>query len=103
MRINPRHPPWYFQILGLAYYEVGRYKEALATLKQDNKPIFWTHRNLAAVYVRLGQLEQASAAVSELLKNKSDYTSSIENLRPYKDPVQRDRFINDLRKAGVPH
>ena len=102
MRMNPRHPSWYFQILGLAYYETGRYEEALATLKQNNKPSFITYRNLAAVYVRLGQLEQAGVAVSELLKNKPDYKSGAENLRPYKDQAQLDRFINDLRKAGVP-
>ena len=102
MRMNPRHPSWYFQILGLAYYETGRYEEALATLKQNNKPGFITYRNLAAVYVRLGQLEQAGVAVSELLKKKPDYRSGAENLRPYKDPAQLDRFINDLRKAGVP-
>ncbi len=102
MRMNPRHPPWYFHSLGLAYYEVGRYKEALATLKQDNNPFFVVHRTLAAVYVRLGRLEEARVEVSELLKKKSDYTLKMENLRPYKDPAQRDRFINDLRKAGVP-
>jgi tetratricopeptide (TPR) repeat protein len=102
MRMNPRHPSWYFQGLGLAYYEVGRYKEALATLKQDNNPFFVVHRTLAAVYVRLGRLEEARVEVSELLKKKSDYTLKMVNLRPYKDPAQRDRFINDLRKAGVP-
>jgi TolB-like protein/class 3 adenylate cyclase/Flp pilus assembly protein TadD len=102
MRMNPRHPPWYFHSLGLAYYEVGRYKEALATLKHYNNPPFWGHRTLAAVYVRLGRLEEARVEVSELLKKKSDYTLKMENLRPYKDPAQRDRFINDLRKAGVP-
>jgi len=102
MRMNPRHPSWYFGILGLAYYEVGRYKEALVTLKEDNKPFFLVHRNLAAVYVRLGRLEEARVEVSKLLKKKSDYTVKMENLRPYKDPAQRDRFVNDLRKAGVP-
>jgi len=102
MRMNPRHPSWYFGILGLAYYEVGRYEDALATLKLDNQPHFWTHRNLAAVYVRLGQLEQARAAVSELLNDMPHYTSGAENRRPYKDPDQLDRFINDLRTAGVP-
>jgi TolB-like protein/class 3 adenylate cyclase/Flp pilus assembly protein TadD len=102
MRMNPRHPSWYFHVLGMAYYEVGRYKEALATLKQDNNPFFWVHRTLAAVYVRLGRLEEARVEVSELLKKKPDYTLNMENLRPYKEPAQRDRFINDLRKAGVP-
>ncbi len=102
MRMNPRHPPWYFGSLGLAYYEVGRYKEALATLKHYNNPPFWGHRTLAAVYVRLGRLEEARVEVSELLKKKSDYTLKMVNLRPYKDPAQRDSFVNDLRKAGVP-
>ncbi len=54
MRMNPRHPSWYWQVLGFAYYEVGQYKEALSILKQDNKPWFKTHRTLAAVYVRCG-------------------------------------------------
>jgi TolB-like protein len=40
MRMNPRHPSWYWGVLGYAYYEVGRYEEALAALKQDNKPFF---------------------------------------------------------------
>ena len=102
MRMNPRHPSWYFQTLGLSYYEVGRYKEALATLKQYNNPPFFVHRTLAAVYVRLGRLDEARVEVSELLKKKPDYTLKMENLRPYKDPAQRDRFINDQRQAGVP-
>ena len=101
-RMNPRHPPWYFHILGQSYYEVGRYKEALATLKRYNNPPFFVHRTLAVVYVRLGRLDEARIEVSELLKKKPDYTLKMENLRPYKDPAHRDRFINDLRKAGVP-
>jgi len=102
IRMNPRHPSWYFHTLGLSYYEVGRYKEALASLKQYNNPPFFVHRTLAAVYVRLGRLDEARVEVSELLKKRPDYTCKMENLRPYKDPTQRDRFINDLRKAGVP-
>jgi len=48
MRMNPRHPSWYWNVLGEAYYEVGRYDEALAALKQNNKPWFSTHRTLGA-------------------------------------------------------
>ena len=66
--------PWAF-----AYYEVGQYKEALAALKQDNKPSFSGHRNLAAVYVRLGRLEQARAEVSKLLEKIPHYTLRSEN------------------------
>jgi tetratricopeptide (TPR) repeat protein len=102
MRMNPRHPSWYWQVLGFAYYEVGQYKEALAILKQDNKPWFKTHRTLAAVYVRLGRLEEARAEVSKLFEKNPDYSLKSENYQPYKNETRRQHLINDLRKAGVP-
>ena len=70
MRINPRHRSLYSDALGFAYYEVGQYEKALATLKQNNNPWFTNHRNLAAVYVRLGRLIDARAEVSKMLKKK---------------------------------
>jgi tetratricopeptide (TPR) repeat protein len=102
MRMNPRHPSWYWELLGFAYYEVGQYKEALAALKQDNKPSFFGHRNLAAVYVRLGRLEEARAEVLKLLEKNPHFTLRSENNSPYKDENRRERFISDLRKAGMP-
>ena len=102
MRMNPRHPSWYWGVLGYAYYEVGRYEEALAALKQDNKPFFTVHRTLAAVYVRLGQLEEARVEVAKLLEMEPHYTLKSESHRPYKNEKRRERLINDLRKAGVP-
>ena len=101
MRMNPRHPSWYWHVLGFAYYEVGRYKEALATLKQDNKPWFLTHRTLAAVYVRLGRLEGARAEVSKMFEKNPDYTLESEKYKPYDDDARRGRLVNDLRMAGV--
>jgi threonine dehydrogenase-like Zn-dependent dehydrogenase len=79
-----------------------RYDEALATLKQNNKPSFFDHRNLAAVYVRLDQLNEARAEVSKLLEKNPHYTLKSLNNQPYKDGNRRERLINDLRKAGVP-
>jgi adenylate cyclase len=102
MRMNPRHPDWYWTSLGIAYYEVGQYDEALATLKQNNKPWFSTHSTLAAVYARMGRLEEARAEVSKILEINPDYTLKSENNLPYKDETRRERLVNDLRKAGVP-
>jgi tetratricopeptide (TPR) repeat protein len=102
MRMNPRHPSWYWQVLGFAYYELGQYKEALATLKQDNKPWFKTHRTLAAVYVRLGRLAEARAEVSKMFEKNPHYTLKSENYEPYKDETRRQLLISDLLKAGVP-
>lgn len=100
-RMNPRHPSWYWHILGFAYYEVGQYKEALAALKQDNKPFFLTHRTLAAVYVGLGRLEEARAEVSKMFDKNPYYTLKSENHRPYSDDTRRESLVKDLRKAGV--
>ena len=100
--MNPRHPEWYWDVLGLAYYEVGQYDEALATLKQNNKPLFSTHSTLAAVYVQLGRLAEARAEVSKLLEKNPYFTLKSVNHRPYKDEKRRKRLINDLRTAGVP-
>ena len=102
MRMNPRHPSWYWNVLGRAYYEVGQYKEALATLKRDNNPNFFAHRTRAAVYVQLGRLEEARAEVSKILEINPDYTLKSAKLLPYKDENRRECLINDLRKAGVP-
>lgn len=88
--------------LGFAYYEVGQYKEALATLKQDNNPAFFNHRTQAAVYVRLDQLNEARAVVSKLSEKNSHFTLKAVNNQPYKNENRLQRLINDLRKAGVP-
>ena len=101
--MNPLHPSWYYGALGYAYYEVERYEEALATLKQDNNPFFTVHRTLAAVYVRLGRLEEAHAEVSKIFEKNPQYTLKSENLRPYIDETRRERLVNDLLKAGVPN
>jgi adenylate cyclase len=101
MRMNPRYPSWYLDVLGFAYYEVGQYEKALTTLKQNNDPWFTNHRNLAAVYVRLGRLEEARAEVSKMLEKNPFYTLESEKLRPYNDDTRRELLFNDLRKAGV--
>jgi len=102
MRMNPRHPSWYWNVLGRAYYHLGQYKEALAKLQQDNNPSFFVHRTLAAVYVRLNRLEAARAEVSKLLEKNPHHTLKSVKLLPYKDENRRERLINDLRKAGLP-
>jgi adenylate cyclase len=101
MRMNPRHPSWYLGVLGYAYYEAGQYEKALATLKKDTKPFFTVHRTMAAVYVRLGRLEEARAEVSKMFEKNPYYTLESEKHRPYDDDTRRERLVSDLRKAGV--
>jgi adenylate cyclase len=102
MRLNPHHPNWYHWSLGWVLYEAGQYEEALVALKKLNPFLNPARRSLAAVYVRLGRIEEAKAEAEEFLKKEPDYSLENEKTAPYKDPSQLERWTEDLRKAGFP-
>ena len=60
------------------------------------------HLYLAAGYGELGREEEARAEAAEVLKISPQF--SLEGARqrtPYKDPVDLERLIDQLRKAGL--
>ncbi len=73
MRLNPRYPIYYIRSLG------------------------WAYR-----VAELGRLEEARAEMAEALRLNP--TFSLEKARqmyPFKDPADLERFLDDLRKAGL--
>src|SRR5262249_38492679 len=53
LRLNPHYPPLYLFELGITYRALGRYAEAIATLKDAlsrNPDLIAAHLNLAASY-----------------------------------------------------
>ena len=105
IRMNPYHPDWYLWNLGFAQYLVGDYEAAVESFfKMKNMPNL-ARRQLAASYVRLGKLDEARTVIDEFLKNEPGY--NIAKLRhnfenKFTDPEPLERFIEDLRKAGLP-
>ncbi len=106
MRLNPRYLVAYYTYeLGRAYYSLRRYQEAIAALKEaraHNPNQLFIHFFLAAAYSEFGQNEEARAAAAELLKRNPAF--SLERAKQggsYKDPVERERIIAALRKAGL--
>ena len=62
-------------------------------------------RALAATYVGLGRLIEARLVIEEFLKNAPDQT--LEKIRLSKEgkfanPADLERWIDDLRAAGLP-
>jgi len=105
IRMNPYHQDWYLWNLGFALYFSGKYEESVAALKQMKKMPNLVRRHLAAAYVRLGQIDQARTVIAEFLENDPDYT--IEKVRlnykgKFSNPDDLERFIEDLRIAGLP-
>lgn len=105
MRLDPHHPEWFYWNLGWAQYSVGNCETALATLRKMSRMPPLANRILAATYVCLGQLDNASAAIKALLEHDPEYSIGKFRLNfegKYKDPAKLEAWIDDLRTAGLP-
>jgi TolB-like protein/class 3 adenylate cyclase/Tfp pilus assembly protein PilF len=105
LRLNPvNRGRW--SILGITYYALERYEEAISVLKEvirfsPNHQA--SHVYLAACYMALGREEEAHAEAAEVLRINPEFTLEIvARLWRSRDPVMRERFLDRLRKAGLP-
>ena len=106
MRLNPYFPPGYFYVLGNSHRMLGNYDDAIAALEAwqaaDRKSLSPSIM-LAATYAEAGRLEEAHAAVQEILERSPKFSlKRPKRVLTYKDPADKQRFISNLRKAGVP-
>ena len=107
IRLNPRIPAVYRLVLGSIYYAIGKSDQAIEMLHEgvEINPEFQQIRVwLVAAYVSAGLMEEAEWEVAEILIINPDFSlKSVETFFPFQDPLYRDRFIADLRKAGLPN
>lgn len=106
IRLNPHHPSWYLWYRAAAQIMEGSCDEAVASLRTAlaRFPDFVTpRRHLAVCYMRLGRESDARAEVAEILRLDPGYNlaSLAERLR-FKHPEDSERYLDDLRRAGVP-
>ena len=105
MRLDPHFPDMILHLRALAYFQLGRYEDAVATLKRRlirNPNTDVSHVLLAACYGHLGRFAEARAAWREALRINPDY--SLEHKRkvlPYKNPGDFEHIVDGLRKASV--
>ena len=105
MRLDPHHPEWFRWNLGWAQYSAGECEQALATMQKMSRMPPLANSQLAAIYICLSDPDKARAAIATLLDH--DPESSVAKFRlglqgKYKDPADLERWIDDLRKAGLP-
>ncbi|SED51367.1 TolB amino-terminal domain-containing protein [Rhizobiales bacterium GAS188] len=102
IRLNPYHPDWYLWHLADAYNALKRPVDVINTIQrmQDQSE---GRRLLAANYAHLGMMGQARAAAEEVMRLHPEFRISRWRLRPpYRDLDLLERFIEGLRKAGLP-
>ena len=61
-----------------------------------------TSRVLAASYSQLGKMEQAKAAVAEMLDIGANERTVGDAIRPFRLANDRQHYAEGLRKAGLP-
>jgi adenylate cyclase len=102
MRLNPYYPDWYLWNLADAYDALGRYEDVLAAVKRMHDPS--DGRRLQTIaYAHLGLMKEAQAAAREVKRLQPEFTISQWIQRPpFRQGPVLERYIDGLRKAGLP-
>ena len=105
-RLNPIPLPYYYMFLAMAYRNNGQYDKAIELSKKGlrgNPDQLSVYLTLAASYMYLNRTEEAHKAVKEVLRIHPNFSLEHQaKTMPYKRQETGDRFIEALRKAGLP-
>jgi TolB-like protein len=106
-RLSPRDSFMALWIMGRfwANFIDRRYEEAVKTAKKairlaPNNPTY--RRQLATSYAMMNRIDEAQAALQEYLRLEPNHTIADSRKIPSKIPEHLERFIDGLRKAGLP-
>jgi tetratricopeptide (TPR) repeat protein len=109
LRLNPNPQFFFIKNIGAAYFASGRYEELIdltnkwIDLRPDPLWSLWSHLNLAAAYSRLGREKDAKTEAAKVLKVVPEISLGyIEWGLFFMDQDDINRYINALRKAGLP-
>jgi adenylate cyclase len=98
-------PVWRFQV-GHSHLLLQQYDEAVSSFFEtiEQSPGFFaTYLFLACAYVELDRLDDAKDAIKTALEIVPQYTVQETAKRlPWRSDEVRDRFLDGLRKAGLP-
>ncbi|MBR0757465.1 winged helix-turn-helix domain-containing protein [Bradyrhizobium jicamae] len=113
-RLNPFPPNIYHWYHALALYSAREYEQAIKVFKEARSGDRWSHALLAACYAQTDRPTEASVEARvfirerclELSENGEALPSNTLELawmraNRYRDPLDRDHFLDGLRKAGL--
>ena len=105
VRLNPHGPSFYDFFLGHAYRLLGRYDEAIEKL-QKALAIYPTNPGillqLTATYSEAAKPVEAQTQATLIRRSIPGFSLALhEQMIPYQDPAEVERYITALRKAGL--
>jgi adenylate cyclase len=109
LRLSPldRNLFSYYTALNLAHYAQGSYEEAVrwGKLSASENPLYTANlRYLIAALGALDRLDEARNAAAILMQREPDFRLGAfeQTLQPFGDPELSARYIQHLRKSGLP-
>jgi adenylate cyclase len=107
IRLSPRDPLlwFYFSNLANVHSAARRYEQAAEWARRSilgNPGFPYSRATLAASYAHLGRLDEARAEVEGLLRIQPGLSISFLRESSLSAPAYRDRYLDGLRKAGLP-
>ena len=106
MRLNPRPPASYLEILGEIYFVQGRYQDSANTFHEvlENNPAYLRARLWnAAALVRAGSRDLAEWEIDEAVVASPQLSlARLAFAFPFKDPRLQDAVLSALRHANLP-
>ena len=108
MRLSPFDPMNFNCLFGIgaAHWVAGRYEEALSWIRKgslEHSPMVAIARIVPACLVRLGRISEAREVVRQLRNDYPSLTAAkVVATVPLRDSGFVRRYVEDLRKAGLP-
>ncbi len=106
MQLNPYYTWDYLYNQGRALYLLGRFEEAIAALEKArdrNENAMPVRLWLAASYVSAGRQDDAEWETEQIqMTNPAETLEHTRKSVPISDPVLLEKFLEDLREAGLP-
>jgi adenylate cyclase len=103
LRFDPYSGPENDWRLGIAHYLKGQYEDAIRVLEGTSGRYpnsAWGHIALAAAYAQAGRSEDAKRSV-EIVKRRHPFFEAESSFTLFRNPEDRDKIIDGLRKAGL--
>ncbi|HEX2649990.1 MAG TPA: adenylate/guanylate cyclase domain-containing protein [Burkholderiales bacterium] len=104
MKLNPFHPPRFWNHLGRAWFVARRYPDAIEAFKRITAPDQFHHAFLAACHAQLGEAGAASHHKAQVLALNPAFTWSgtLEPTLHYKHARDLEHHRESVHKAGLP-
>ena len=101
--LNPRQPNLYYDLEGIALYQLRRYEEAITAFECATARKPYVYRYLAAAYAQAGRLAEARAAADRSLALQPKFSLRVwAEWEAYERPGDLAHMREGMRKAGLP-